>query len=617
MKKLIQMVDAYRLNILLRIERVFSNYVFILKNVWQAAPSYLAILVLIAIIGAFLPVIPLFLMKLVLDLLVSGSQSQQSMQNIIVILFGTGMINFLAQFTSFLRTYLSIIAVSIVEKHINLLILKKASTTDLHYVDSKDYYFKLDNARRALGRRWDNLVLAPVNLVAHLITLISLISILAGFSSWVVILLIVGVVPNIIVQVKIREEMNRFYTSQVDENRKITYIEQVLSDKRYAKEVRLFDLSNHLLTRIETLFESRHKNLNKIRSKELKLTSICSLLSFLTIAICQVFIAMMVLNKKISVGDWSLYAGTLQSINFNLNIAINIIANSYEEKLFSKVLNEFLSVNPKLNPNIGKHYTRTSPSVIEFRNVSFCYPDSEKYVLKNLSFKVHKGEHIALVGLNGAGKTTIVKLLTRLYEPTEGEILYDGVDIRKYKANDLYKLFGVVFQDFSQYAFSLRENIAISNIDNKDNMDAICKAAGIVGIDQIVCKLEDGYETFITKDYEKRGISNLSGGEWQKIALARGFFRDSPIVILDEPAASLDPLAEYEVYQKFIELCTNKTSITISHRLSSARLADRIFFLCNGDIIESGTHYELLKSNGEYAKLFNLQANQYHTNLAG
>jgi ATP-binding cassette subfamily B protein len=237
MKRFINIVTALNEKMVSRIRRVLSNYFFILKIVWKVAPGYFLLLILIAIIGAVLPLIPLFLSKTVLNILVTNDPSSENTKSIIMLLLASGFVNFFARFTNSIRSFFSNMTVAIVEKRINLLILKKASTIDLHYVDSKDYYFKLDNARRALGRRWDDLVLAPVNLFAHCITLFGLIGILVGINNWLVIVLIAGILPNIIVQIKIRELMNNFHTINLEENRKISYIENILSQKQYAKEV--------------------------------------------------------------------------------------------------------------------------------------------------------------------------------------------------------------------------------------------------------------------------------------------------------------------------------------------------------------------------------------------
>lgn len=260
----------------------------------------------------------------------------------------------------------------------------------------------------------------------------------------------------------------------------------------------------------------------------------------------------------------------------------------------------------------GESYTSSCPKLIELVDVGFCYPDSDTFVLRHVNLTIQNGEKIALVGLNGAGKTTLIKLITHLYKPTEGKILFDGIDTSRYAIGDLYKLFGVVFQDFSQYAFTLEENIAMSDIDNIGDKNQMNIASINSGIDELVDTLPYGYKTYITKDFDKNGIGGLSGGQWQTVAIARGFFNNAPIIIFDEPASNLDPLAEYEVYQKLITLSENKTTIIISHRLSSARMSDRIIFLDKGQIVESGTHDELIKQKSKYSELFRLQAEQYN-----
>lgn len=602
--------------IIKRLGRVFSNYTFILKQVWEAAPLHLSLLIVIAIISAILPLIPLFLMKEVMNVFVNGQADATTMKRIIMLLVATGGINCLARLTDLVKSYFSNITVGVVEKHINLIILNKATTLDMYHVDNKSYYHKLDNAKRSLGRRWDQLVLAPVNLFSHFLTLFSLIAILASLKGWIVGLLVIGVAPNIIIQIKLRELINQFYTGQLDENRKISYLEYVMTNKQYAKEIRIFGLSNTLVAMIKELFEKRHRKFNEVRTKELRWTSLTSSLSFLTIAICQIAIAAMVLKKNISLGDWSLYTGTIQSIVFNLGVVSNIIANSYEEKLFAQVLKEFLELTPHILLTEGESYLASGPSVIEFKNVSFKYPDANEFVLKNLNLKITKGQKIALVGLNGSGKSTLINLLIRLYDPLEGQILFDGVDVRTYKAEDLYKLFGIIFQDFCKYAFTLSDNITISDIDHRHELDRLEQCSRISGVEEIKNQLPEGYGTYITKDYDKNGVNNLSGGQWQKIAIARGIYRNAPIIILDEPTASLDPLAEYEIYEKFVELSEHKTTILISHRLSSVRMVDYIYFISDGQVIESGSHDELMAFNGEYAKLFELQAEKYNMSLS-
>lgn len=595
-----------------RLSRTIKNYFFILDKVWAVAPGYLIILIIIALIGAILPVVPLFLMEQILNKLVNNTGEMSEYYLLVMLLILAGFVNFLASFTSGIRTYLSNFTVGIVEKHINVSILEIATSTDLRYVDSKEYFVKLDNVRRALGQRWDSLVLAPVNAIAHTITLISLFVILGNYNIGLVMFLVIGITPNVLIQIKTRGMMNDFFISQLEENRKISYLENMLTDRRYSKELRLFKTNHKYINIFKGLLDIRHININKLRKKELILTSSASVLSFTSMAVCQIVIAFDVFMKHILIGQWQLYTGTISSISFNLGILFNIIANSYEEELFSNVLNDFSSKTPMIDLLAGESYTSGCPKLIELVDVGFCYPDSDAFVLRHVNLTIQNGEKVALVGLNGAGKTTLIKLITHLYKPTEGKILFDGIDTSRYAIGDLYKLFGVVFQDFSQYAFTLEENIAMSDIDNIGDKNQMNVASINSGIDELVDTLPYGYKTYITKDFDKNGIGGLSGGQWQRVAIARGFFNNAPIIIFDEPASNLDPLAEYEVYQKLITLSKNKTTIIISHRLSSARMSDRIVFLEKGQIVESGTHDELIKQNSKYSQLFRLQAEQYN-----
>lgn len=594
-----------------RLTRTAKNYWFILQKVWLVAPKYLLMLILIALIGAVLPILPLFFMERVLNILVNSSGEREDYYWLAALLIMGGTVNFLGNFTSGLRAYLSNFAVGIVEKHINVSIVEIASSTDLRYVDSKNYFVKLDNVRRSLGRRWDNLVLAPVNLVAHMITLTGLFLILGGYHGWVCLLVVAGITPNVLAQIRSRGMMNDFYEQQLEENRKINYLENILTDRRYAGELRLFQVNQIFIHMFENLLDARHRKVNQLRKRELTMTSLASMLSFATVAACQMMIAYDVFMKHLPLGQWQLYTGTISSISFNLGVLFNIIANSYEEELFSNVLHDFTENTATVDVSKGERFKRRVPDVIQLVDLGFRYPDCDDFVLRHVNLTIKRGEKIAVVGLNGAGKTTLIKLIVHLYKPTEGKIIFDGVDTSTYALKDIYRLFGIVFQDHSRYAFTLKENIAVSDMRNIHDQERLRAAMRKSGVDQLEATLPNGADTYLTKDFDKDGIGGLSGGQWQKVAIARGFFNDAPIVIFDEPASNLDPVAEYEVYQKLLALSEEKTAMVISHRLSSARMSDKIILLDKGTIIECGSHEELMKRGERYAHLFQLQARQY------
>ena len=453
--------------------------------------------------------------------------------------------------------------------------------------------------------------MAPVNLVAHMITLTGLFLILGGYHGWVCLLVVAGITPNVLAQIRSRGMMNDFYEQQLEENRKINYLENILTDRRYAGELRLFQVNQIFIHMFENLLDARHRKVNQLRKRELTMTSLASMLSFATVAACQMMIAYDVFMKHLPLGQWQLYTGTISSISFNLGVLFNIIANSYEEELFSNVLHDFTENTATVDVSKGERFKRRVPDVIQLVDLGFRYPDCDDFALRHINLTIKRGEKIAVVGLNGAGKTTLIKLMVHLYKPTEGKILFDGKDTSTYALKDIYRLFGIVFQDHSRYAFTLKENIAVSDMRNIHDQERLRAAMRKSGVDQLEATLPNGADTYLTKDFDKDGIGGLSGGQWQKVAIARGFFNDAPIVIFDEPASNLDPVAEYEVYQKLLALSEEKTAMVISHRLSSARMSDKIILLDKGTIIECGSHEELMKRGERYAHLFQLQARQY------
>jgi ATP-binding cassette subfamily B protein len=339
-------------------------------------------------------------------------------------------------------------------------------------------------------------------------------------------------------------------------------------------------------------------------------------LSLVANAGIYIYVALQAVMGRITLGGLTLYTQTAQQVGQSFQGLLDGLSNTYENNLFVSTLFEFLEYKPVItSPEKPLPLVLSSEGKgleIEFRHVSFTYPgkDSEtEATLKNVSFTIQAGEAIALVGRNGAGKTTIVKLLTRLYDPDEGAILIGGRDIKEYDLKALREEIGVIFQDYVSYYLSARENIGVGRVNDIDNLELVNSAAQKSGADAIVEELADGYETMLGR-WWKDG-TQLSGGQWQKVALARAFIRDARILILDEPTSSLDARAEYEVFAKFRELTEGKTAIFISHRFSTVRLADRIFVLENGSIIEDGSHEELMMVDGRYAELFNLQAEAY------
>jgi ATP-binding cassette, subfamily B, bacterial len=596
-----------------KIKNTLKNYSFIFHTMWKASPHYFIILILITIIGSFLPLVSMFIMKNIIDLIVYGVKDSKIFIHLILLLALSGISIFAIEIIKQMKDFLNNLIANRVGKNIIYLIQKKASQLDLKFYDTPEYYNKLEDTKRVIGRRWDIMLSIPVELASEIVTLVTFILILGTCNVLLIPLIIVGVLPNIFIQLKIRKKEVQFYSNQIPESRKIFYTENILSAREFAKEVKLFGISDFIINLSQKLFNKQFNKIKKLKFWELKITSIWSLISAVTTLCCLMYISISAFNKIISIGNWQLYTQTSFSIYNKISTILYYLATGYEEDLYTNILNNFLETKPNINFSEGMDYPFKDivPS-IKFENVKFGYLNAKKNVLNGINFEIKPFEKIAIVGLNGAGKSTIIKLLTRLYDPDEGSIFYNNTDIKKINPESLYKQFSIVFQDYCRYAFSLKYNICISDLNKINDDNSMLKAAKMSGVDRISSNLLNRYETYLTKAYNSNGYTDLSTGEWQKIAISRAFFRDSQIVILDEPTSSLDPLAEYNIYKLFINLCKNKTTILISHRLTSIRIVDRIIFLKDGIIAEMGTHRELIEMNGEYSKLYRIQADQYN-----
>lgn len=392
------------------------------------------------------------------------------------------------------------------------------------------------------------------------------------------------------------------------------YYSAVVTNKDLVKEVRLFNLSNIFVDKFQTTFDRYYKGLKRLTVRETLWHLLITLVTAFVNAILFLAIAKEVGagSGDLTVGHFSLYSGALNSIIGCVGAIVSSTATIYEGTLFIDNMIAFNKVKPQIVPILDepRAVEKRVSHTIEFKNVYFSYPGIKKYVLKNISFKLEGGDTAVLVGLNGAGKTTLIKLLTRLYDPTEGVILLDGKDIREYDLNELYSLYGIIFQDFGKYAVQVKENICFGDVSKQDFEADMLSSAKQSGAEEFIKDLPKGYETYLSKFFEEDG-AELSIGQWQKLAVARAFYADSDILILDEPTASLDALAEQQIFNQFDSLRKDKTTIFVSHRLSSATRANIIIVLEQGEIVEMGNHAELMALGGKYYELFSAQAERY------
>ncbi|NTU84105.1 MAG: ABC transporter ATP-binding protein [Chloroflexales bacterium] len=595
------------------VSSAFRNVPKALALVWQSSRGATIVMAAVTISSGLLPVSQAWVAKLIVDSVVSGVTGGVGAEAALWATAPYLLVEFVLLTIGSILTQVRNLAEHILNARlgntINTSIIRKSLALDLHFFEDAQFYDKLQNARRESSWRAMSIIRTSFNLVESAITLISFAVGLLAFSPLVALILFGATIPSFIVQTRYSKLTFRMLTWRAPEFRKMNYFEHLLTVDHSAKEIKLFGLGEPLLQRYQEQFwKIAHEDEALARRRSL----ISTLWGFLATASyygAYAWIVWQTVSGTITIGAMTFYLtlfrqsqGTFQGLFFNTG-------QLYESGLFLENLFDFLALAPQMITGQGRKVPRPIARGIEFRNVSFRYPDREEYALREVSLTVCPGEKIALVGANGAGKTTLIKLLTRLYDPTEGEILLDGVDLREYDLDDLRQSIGVIFQDFVRYQVSARENIGFGQIDQLENEPRILSAAERGGADEVVERLPKGYDTILGRWFEKG--AELSGGQWQKIALGRAFMRDSEVLVLDEPTSALDAEREYEIFQRFRELTAGRIAFLISHRFSTVRMADRIIVIEGGQLTELGTHHELLELDGTYARLFNMQAEGY------
>ncbi len=592
----------------------FFRLFYVFRLVWGTRPWILFVMLFMAIFNGVMPVISAYINAALLNSLAAAYIGEVGMEVIMKLLLLRFIHSFVNNLVRNINRIVTRIYGELVVQHIKRMIMDKARTIDLASFDDPEFYSRLENANNEAGHRPIQILESTFSIMSTVISMVSFIVILWGISPYAPLIIIALSIPSAIINFIYRRKNVNYIRHRSKERRQMFYYSNLMTNKDLVKEVRIFNLSDLFIESYVEVFGKYFAGLKKLYIEEgswhIGLNVVSSIVNFL---LC-IFIAGKVVAGQIEVGDYSLYTGALSSISGGISSLINTTASIFEGTLFIDNLIAFMDEEQRIIPLIESplKVKRHAPHEIEFRNVSFRYPGTERDVLKNINVKLEAGETIVLVGLNGAGKTTLLKLLTRLYDPTEGVILLDGEDIRNYDVQDLYSIFGIIFQDFGKYAFSVKQNIAFGDIDKPIVQEEIEEAARHSSADEFIQALPDGYNTPLMRYFEENGIE-LSIGMWQKLSIARAFYGDSDIVILDEPTASLDALAEQEVYNQFDRLREDKMTIFVSHRLSSATVADKIIVLKDGEVVELGNHRELMANEGEYYTLFTTQAKYYVT----
>lgn len=599
-----------------------SRLFYIVSLVWESSPAVLIWMALFCILDGILPVIGAYISKELLNGIASligvdggGTLREDIFVTLRPVLFLL-LLEFIYLFTKRilerLNSGVTAIAGELVVNHIKLKIINKAKTVDTCSFDRPEFYEKLENANREAGMRPIGILSSTFNVISALISVVSFIAVLATLSPWAPVIIIVTALPGAIVNYVYRHKNFRYMRFHSKDRREMNYFSGLMTNKDRVNEIKILGLADTFIGKYKNAWKRYFKGLKALILRENVFRILVSLVA--TLANCALFayVAYDVVFNDGMIGDYSLYTGALNSVATYVTALVASTASIYEGTLFIDNMMEFMREETKVVSILEKPAVpeRNVPHTIEFKNVSFSYPGTDKKVLNNVSVAFNSGEKIVLVGLNGAGKTTLLKLLMRLYDPTEGIIYLDGRDIREYDPKLLYDMFGTVFQDFGRYAVTASENIELGDVKREHTRENVELAAKSGDADVFIEALPRGYDTPLTRMFEEDGIE-LSGGQWQKLSVARAFYKKSDILILDEPTAALDALAEQEIFNQFAELSRGKISIFVSHRLSSAVTADKIVVLKNGMITEEGTHSELMQRGGDYQLLFSTQAQHY------
>ncbi|MDF2539381.1 MAG: transporter ATP-binding protein [Herbinix sp.] len=576
---------------------------------WQASKLYFLLRIILQIVTALLPATLVLVSKALIDLLVEATreESKERFTKLILLLSLTVGIKLFQTVISKLMELLTGIHQDLIGNHINLKTMEQTNRLDLSYFDSPKFHDEFLNARND-SHALSVLAWSTINLISFSVQMIAAAVILAKLHWIFMLLLIVLSIPSIIIERRFTQRIYNWSRKRAPEERRMGYIMSIVTDRYYAKEVRLYGLFGSMLSRYMELWSKWFREKKRWSFQKAAFIVFCSLLPEFGIMVITIFVCLRIMDSTLTIGDFGLYTAMAAQMVASVWGMISVITGIYENDLKINNYRKFLSWKSVLLP--GGSLKPSMHPRIEFINVCFRYPNTERYILKHINFTIMPKEKVALVGVNGAGKTTIIKLLLRFYDVTEGQILIDGINVRDYDTKELRKAYGVMFQDLTNYAFTVRENITISDIDNTDSEEQLLEACHISGVDKLTKKWNSGLDTYLTKQFDDMG-EELSGGEWQKIALARAFYHRAGIIVLDEPTAALDAEAEYKLFSQYTQLFHDSGAILISHRLSSMTLADRILVLEDGSIIENGPHPELMKNNGRYAYLFTLQAERY------
>jgi ATP-binding cassette, subfamily B, bacterial len=582
----------------------------VLKIVWRSGPGVVTFGIVARIVAALLPIALTGVAKLIIDIVNNSIKTHQSVPErlwwLVLVEFGLAV---LSGIVGRMMDYSDALLANKYTRHVSIQVMKHASELDVIAYEDPVFYDRLERAR---VQATDRLVMIQSigRLELQLITAVGWSLAVMFYSPWLMLLLIAAVLPAFLGETHFAFLGYAKNFRQTPIKRQLDYLRQAGATKEAAKELKLFNLADFFTQRFAKLSDIIYEQDVDLARKRLGIGSVLSVISTGGYYGAYAYVIWRTVAGGLTIGTFYFLITAIMQASSTIQQVFSTLSGIADQALFLTDLLAFFEMKPTIQ---SKPNALPAPRPIrqgfEFRNVSFQYPGNERRVIDRLNFHLHPGERVALIGENGQGKTTIVKLITRLYDPTEGQILLDGVDLREYDLEDLYREIGVIFQDFMRYEMTARENIAVGKIEEVMDIPVLKAAAQKSMADEVIARLPAGFEQMLGRRFE--GGVDLSGGEWQKLALARAYLRNSQLLILDEPTAALDARSEYQVFQRFAELTAGKMALFISHRFSTVRMADRIVVLESGRIVEEGNHDKLTHLGGRYAEMFELQAASY------
>lgn len=582
-----------------------------MKIVWDQDPKLFIAYTISIIVPGVTPFINMYAFKLIIDAVVKVVSGEPYIPQTFYPLIALNLFSFLlSDGAGRLQGLLERLIWTKVPIRLNDLIYRKTSSLDMYYYEDDKFRDLLEKVRDSYQHRPQRLVTAIFYIIQGLVELlIALVAIIKLNWLFVPLLLIVSI-PGFINQLNRSKFAYGIWDAESTIRKRFYYLTRTLIDYRDIKEIKLFKLGDNFLNEIKKIQTEFYLNNKKVAVSIFTSGLLFNLVNATSFIGIQVYIIYQALFRRITVGDISFYGSIVYNFNNALGGLMRNFTTVFENALFLKPMFDLFDAEAKIiYKSDGVKLELKKAPIIEFKDVSFSYPGSDTKILSKFNLVINPGEKVAFVGENGAGKTTLIKLLVRFYDVTEGEILINGVNIKDLDIESWYQTVGVLFQDFNKYDFKASENIHFGNIDQKYELEKIIQAAGSAGAHKMISKFDKQYNQVLGKTFE--GGLELSGGQWQKIALSRAFYRNAPILVLDEPTSAIDAKAESEIFNRVERLSKDKTVIIISHRFSTVRNADRIYVFENGKVVENGTHKELMKKQGRYSKLFNLQAKGY------